>query len=295
MEEKKMNLSRRRFVTTTLAGVGAGVLAGTMGTKVLEAEAVELSSLPPWPYQKLHSQAVAKKASDLFLSKAEYEALKSGTAGFTGMCCNEAALQAIVKSSGYSLPAGITSAFGGGVAGWGCLCGAITGALCGVGCFHGKITRDTQGSGKAFPIAQRLMDWMTKTAGAPCCHVSVSTRSRNEGWFGQKWGSPDHYRSCALWTGRVVEYTVKLLNADADGKFTAYKPPDYTKGCATCHNPMSGVSDCFACHDEKSYSGAKGEKWPAADPHKHGAVPDSIRNPKQPNYLKRENGYLSAK
>jgi hypothetical protein len=55
MEEKMMNLSRRSFVTKTLAGVGAGVLACTVETKVLEAEAVELSSLPPWPYQQLHS------------------------------------------------------------------------------------------------------------------------------------------------------------------------------------------------------------------------------------------------
>jgi hypothetical protein len=87
-------------------------------------------------------------------------------------------------------------------------------------------------------------------------------------------------------TGRVVEYTIDLLNAEADGKFTAYKPPDFTKGCASCHNPMSGVSECFACHDKKSYS---------ATPHTHAPVEQSIRNPKQPNYMKKDIGYLREK
>ncbi len=285
MEEKRSIWSRRGFIGT-LSGVAAGLLVGIKGPKLFEAEAFDLNSLPPWPYKRLHSTAVAKKVSDLYLTKREYDALKSGTGVFTGMCCNEAVFEGVIKSSGYSLPAALLGAFGGGVSAWGCLCGALTGGLAVIGCFHGKITRDTKSSDVTFPLGQKLMDWFTKTQGAPCCHVSVSSRAKQEGWHGQKWGSPDHYYSCALLSGRVAEYTIDLLNAEADGKFTAYKPPEYTKGCATCHNPMSGVSDCFACHDQKSYS---------AKPHTHAPVDLSIRNPKQPNYMKKENGYLREK
>ena len=284
MDEKKKNWTRRSFIA--LSGLAAGVLVGTKGPKLFEAEAFDRSSLPPWPYKRLHATAVAKKASDLYLTKVEYEELKSGTGVFTGMCCNEAVILAITESSGYTLPPAILSTFGGGVAGWGCLCGAVTGGLTAIACFHGKITRDTKSSDNTFPMAQQLMDWFTKTQGAPCCHVSVSSRAKQEGWNGQKWGSPDHYYSCAKLSGRVTQFTIDLLNADADGKFKAYSPPEYTKGCASCHNPMSGVSDCFACHDKKSYS---------AKPHTHGPVDLSIRNPKQPNYLKKENGYLIEK
>jgi len=286
MDEEKKSWSRRGFVGA-LSGLAAGILVGIKGPKLFEAEAYDRSSLPPWPYKKLYSTAVAKQASDLYLSKAEYELLKKGVGTFTGMCCNEAAILAITKASGYSLPPAILSTFGGGVAGWGCLCGAVTGCLSAIACFHGKITRDTRSGDNAFPLAQRLMDWFTKNEGAPCCHVSVSTRAKQEGWYGQNWGSADHYYSCALLTGRTVEYTIDLLNAEADGKFAAYKPQEYTKGCASCHNPMSGVSDCFACHDKKSYT---------ATPHTHAPVEGSIRNPKQPtNYMKKDEGYLRVK
>ena len=285
MDEKRKNWSRRGLLGTAGA-VAAGILVGVKGPKLFEAEAFDRSSLPPWPYKRLHATAVAKKASDLYLTKVEYEELKSGTGTFTGMCCNEAVILAITESSGYTLPPAILSTFGGGVAGWGCLCGAVTGGLTAIACFHGKITRDTKSSDNTFPMAQQLMDWVTKTQGAPCCQVSVSTRAKQEGWSGQNWGSPDHYFSCAKLTGRVTEYVIDLLNAEVDGKFKAYKIPEYTKNCAACHNPMAGVSDCFACHDQKSYS---------AKPHTHSAVDVSIRNPKQPNYLKKENGYLREK
>jgi len=284
MEEKKKNWTRRSFIA--LSGLATGVLVGIKGPKLFEAEAFDRSSIPPWPYKKLHATAVAKKASDLYLTKVEYEELKGGTGTFTGMCCNEAVLLSVIESSGYTLAPAILSTFGGGVAGWGCLCGAVTGALTAIACFHGKITRDTQSSNNTFPMAQQLMDWFTKTQGAPCCHVSVSSRAKQEGWKDQKWGSPDHYYSCAKLSGRVTQYAIELLNAEADGKSKAYTPPAYTKSCASCHNPMAPMSDCFACHDQKSYS---------AKPHTHGAVDLSIRNPKQPNYLKKENGYLIEK
>jgi hypothetical protein len=118
--------------------------------------------------------------------------------------------------------------------------------------------------------------------------VSVSTRAKQEGWYNPtgKWGSPDHYYSCALWTGRVAEYTIDLLNAEADGKYTAYKPQEYTKGCQSCHPPVPGISDCFACHDQNSYS---------AKPHTHAPVAQSVRNPKQPDYMKKVRGYLREK
>ncbi len=285
MDEKRKNWSRRGLLGTAGA-VAAGVLVGVKGPKLFEAEAIERSSYPPWPYKRLYSTAVAKKASDLYLSKAEYELLKKGVGTFTGMCCNEAALLSIVEASGYQLPA-FLSTYGGGIGGWGCLCGAVAGCLTAIGCFHGKITRDTKSDDITFPLTHRLMDWFTKNEGAPCCHVSVSTRAKQEGWSGQNWGSPDHYYSCALLTGRTVEYTIDLLNEAADGKFKAYGPPDYTKGCASCHNPMAGVSDCFACHSQKSYT---------AKPHTHSAVEQSIRNPKQPtNYMKKDEGYLRVK
>lgn len=285
MEEKKKNWSRRGFIGT-LSGVAAGVLVGIGGPKLFEAEAYNASDIPPWPYRKLFPTAVAKKASDLYLTKVEYELLKKGVGKFTGMCCNEAVVEAIIQSAGYGLRPAILSAFGGGVAGWGCLCGAVTGALTAIGLFHGKIGRDTYSSANTFPMAQALMDWVTKDQGAPCCHAIVSARAKTEGWSGQKWGSADHYMSCALFSGRVTEKVIEILNSEYDGKFVAYAPPAYTKGCQSCHNPLAGVADCFACHDEKSYT---------AKPHGHAAVSQSVRHPKQPNYMNKDEGYLSVK
>jgi len=189
-----------------------------------------------------------------------------------------------MKAAGCPLPTAIETAGGGGIVGWQCICGALAGTIDAIGAFHGRTIRG--GSETTRELAHQMMDWFTKTAGAPCCHVSATTRSKNEGWFGKNWGCPEHLYSCSLWTGRVVEHAVELLNMKADGTIVSYTPPEYTKGCQACHNPMTGVSDCFACHDQKSYT---------ERPHTHAPVGESLRTPKQPNYLEREKGYLSSK
>jgi hypothetical protein len=81
-----------------------------------------------------------------------------------------------------------------------------------------------------------------------------------------------------------VERVIELLNAEAEE--TERIHPDYAKGCKACHDPMSGVSDCFACHDKESH---------LAKPHTSAPVAESIRTPNQPNYLIEEKGYLRKK
>jgi len=274
-------LSRRNFFTS-VAGFVTGAILGKAGPGLVSAQVKEPLKWP-WPYKKLNPHAVAKMASDLFMTKTEYEKLtKRGK--FAGYNCAEAAFEAIIKASGCPVPTAMQTAWGGGVAGWQCMCGALAACIDAIGVFHGRVTRG--GKEKTANIAQNMMDWFTKNAGAPCCHVSVTTRAKNEGWYGKKWGCTEQLYSCALWTGRCVEHVIELLNDEADGKLKKYKPPEYTKGCNACHSPMSGVSDCFVCHDKEAH---------LAKPHTSAPVFESIRNPKQPNYLKEEKGFLRKK
>jgi C_GCAxxG_C_C family probable redox protein len=279
----RSNLLSRRGFFTSLAGFATGAVLGNQGSGLVYAQVKEPPKWP-WPYKKLDAQAVAKMASDLYATKSEFEQLKKG-GKFTGYNCTEAAFEAIMTASGCPpIPTAIETAWGGGVAGWQCMCGALAACIDAIGVFHGRVTRG--GKEKTTRVAQNMMDWFTKNAGAPCCHVSVTTRAKNEGWYGKKWGCPEHLYSCALWAGRCVEHVIELLNDEANGRLKGYRPPDYTKGCKACHSPMSGVSDCFACHDKESH---------LAKPHTSAPVSESIRTPKQPNYLIEEKGFLRKK
>ena len=281
MGDRSGLLSRRDFFTS-LAGFATGAVLGNPGSGLVSAQVKEPPKWP-WPYKKLDPQAVAKMASDLYATKAEYERLQKG-GRFSGFNCSEAAFEAIITASGNSIPTALATPWWGGVGGWQCMCGALAACIDAIGLFHGRVTRG--GKEKTEKLARNMMDWFTKQAGAPCCHVSLTTRAKNEGFFGKKWACPEQLYSCAKWSGRCVEQVIGLLNAEADGKLKAYNPPDYTKGCKACHNPMSGVSDCFACHDKDSH---------LAKPHTSSPVAESIRTPRQPNYLKEEKGYLIKK
>jgi C_GCAxxG_C_C family probable redox protein len=183
--ESKSNLLSRRGFFTTLGGLVTGAAFGSPGLGLVPAESKELPKWP-WPYKKLDPEGVAKAASDLYATKAEYEKLKKG-AKFTGYNCTESAFEAIMTASGCPIPTAIETAWVGGVAGWQCMCGALAACIDAIGVFHGRVTRG--GKEKTVRVAQNMMDWFTKNAGAPCCHVSLTTRAKNEGWYGKKWGA----------------------------------------------------------------------------------------------------------
>jgi C_GCAxxG_C_C family probable redox protein len=280
-KEKTKKVSRREFIAAA-GGFALGTVVGSGKLDLLTGAKAE-GPLFPWKWKVIDPEPVAQKAADYYVSKVEYDKLQHG-GKFAGFNCTEAAFAALTEAQGVPVTKAMQTQGGGGVAGWQCICGALAGSLDAISIYHGREVRGDK-STEAQPV-RHLMDWFTKTAGAPCCHVSVTTRARNEGWAGKNWGCPDHLYSCALLTGRVVEKTVELLNLAAEGKLQPYKVPEVGGSCKVCHQPMTGVSDCTACHDKQGYTQV---------PHKPAPIAEAVRNPKQPNYLKLEKGYLNVK
>lgn len=260
-------MSKRR---SFIAGCG-GVLLGSLGTHsvALSEDSVEIPELP-WSYAALDVEETRKRGQQYYYSSN----CASGV--------YQAILSQLQEQVGYPytcLPLDLYDYGGGGVAGWGALCGTLNGA--------GGVITLVAGPSSASGIMNELMGWYTGeafptddsndlgVAGAfyvensltgvslvqsvsisPLCHVSISRWCESSGYAS---GSDERKERCARLTGDVAAKAVEMLNAFTAGSFAAsYESSAETAACLVCHSVGESVEDgsitmgkmsCTMCHE----------------------------------------------
>jgi hypothetical protein len=241
-------LSRR-----DLLGAGA-VIGGTVfgGSLLTAASGVAQETQFPFPTAKIKAKKAAQLGYDM------YNAGKGCCyAAFWGVLGN-----LVDKGEPYStFPAEMMTVGGGGMAGWGSLCGTLIGGAMAISLFaEGAVRTQMIDILYTYYESEKLPDWTPKTpmrnvsfsrtvADSVLCHVSVSKT-------GLEPGSDEQKERCARLAASVSATTAalitalhknKTLNGDILGKVAAY--------CKGCHG--AGISDaeiskmsCTTCHED---------------------------------------------
>jgi len=241
-------MERRKFLKKGLlagAGIAAGIVAGRVPAfgmaEVKGAKDVKL----PLPYVKLEPEEIADRAYQGY---------------FHHECCYgvfSSILDALKEKVGgpyLGIPSLMFWYGGGGIAGWGTVCGTLNGAAA----IFNLTCKDFK------PMIDVLFEWYEKTplpdyqpkvcgkvdipnfpksvSHSPLCHVSVMRWCKIASVALKKpvlYNSPERSERCARLTASVARKTVELLNAY---HFGGFKP-----------TPIKGTQktkmECFICHE----------------------------------------------
>lgn len=251
-------VSRREFVKMAGAAIGGIALGAVGGYSILPAkETLIEKEVPehPWTYSKLNVENVKERA---YAAYFEHGCSYGAFEGIIGE------LQATVGHPFTSMPT-IMSKYGkGGTVGFGTLCGALNGAAMALNLVSTDLGMVTEVVGeyteKAYPtwkpvVAKKTDDDLpTSVSGSPLCHVSVTKWCEASG-FGS--GSNERKERCGRLTAEVAGRTVEILNAMADGTFSAvFVNPESVTGCNGCHGDDGNIanvhakSECTQCHGD---------------------------------------------
>lgn len=266
MKPKKPQISRRSFLT----GAGAAALGVSIARAPIPAIADEPSPLPvlPWgtyyPTSGLDAEAIREQA---------FCRNKEGGCGYGGA---QAILDALADEVGYPwtvLPkgpagVGLTSYGGGGVVGWGTICGALNGVIAVMGLLgvHGKLGNALMDYYCTAELPTAALEGfqpecatdplpavVSTVSNSPLCHVSVST-------WAEAQGVPvkDALKGvrCGRLVGDIAYRAVELMNEYFVSGLTpaAWQPGEEYAECYSCHTQpdivpsQSGKMDCLECH-----------------------------------------------
>lgn len=175
-----------------------------------------------------------------------------------------AIIGALQQKAGFpftQIPVEMTKYGGGGVAGWGTVCGTLNGSAAAINLVtadYTKIINELMGwyTTTAFPMYQpatpKANITTTSVAGSPLCHVSVSKWSTASGI---KEDSTDRKERCGRLTADVASKAVELLNQYSANSFAAsFTPAASVAQCGSCHlkggtiDNSVGSMDCVQCH-----------------------------------------------
>jgi hypothetical protein len=258
-------LSRRNFL------VGAGAMLGLAAVPALTGASTAFASVTPtqlpWPYTHLDPETIGRRAYELY---------------YTQGGCAEATWWPIVEALSTdnpdtwgTLPKKMFAFGGGGVNGWGTLCGTCNGSAAIIKMtgadsslidddflYYAETPLPTNGIDKATRagwvpttgVTAPLSNVPTSTAHSQLCHASLTQ------WMitsGATDGSVQQKDRCAKACYDMAYHTVTLLNAYFD---SGTKPTVVLDGtvaaCETsgCHH-TSGLASktkmaCDSCHDE---------------------------------------------
>jgi hypothetical protein len=275
-------LSRKQFLDTTartivaasVGALGGGLAASASGqTRQVPITAAGPTASPleafawPWPYAKLDTEDVRKRAHKFY---------------YDGGCCYGAfnglvsALADTVGAPFTLVPPQMFYFGGGGGAGWGTLCGALNGAAALVGLvvdrtntnaivselfgwytrvpFPSDISND-YATKKMFLVNRNDKALLQTVSTSPLCHASVSAWCSESG---TRSTAPERAERCARLTGDVAAKTVEALNQFVDGRFRGtFVPERAVTECMGCHdstlqaNVLSTTKmDCRQCHNK---------------------------------------------
>ena len=273
----KGDFSRRKFLVASTAGVGcllgAGKFAESVGglSKILHKDA----PLVPWSIgnYRFNIEEVKKRAYRNFF---KYECMG-------GVICTF--LKMLSENIGYpfnSLPLDMFRYGGGGIAGWGTVCGAVNGGsqLFNILTYDRTPSKSTYNyislindlldwySNKSFPSIDhdgyaKFQNQAQSVSKSPLCHVSVTkwvNTARKIDNLNIRAKSPERADRCAKVTGDVAGYIAQVLNNYYDGKYVKTfndKNPEYST-CVSCHldtenayNPnVKAEMNCITCHED---------------------------------------------
>ena len=162
---------------------------------------------------------------------------------------------------------------GGGLKGWGTVCGTLNGAAAAISLVRDEVAStpvidelmgwyaqalmpsdisNRYGEDGTFPVDKGIKSLTQSKSGSPLCHVSVT------GWCssaGYEIGSPEQNERCSRVSGDTAAKAVMLLNAQQDGNLrNEYVIPASTSKCLSCHGPEKEVANvdhkmaCIQCH-----------------------------------------------
>jgi hypothetical protein len=261
-------ISRKKFFKDIFKySTGAAVGAAAGGILLPKNVPAQKETPPlPWPYAKLDPD------QGRILGHDYYSQGGCGYAGFAGI------LKQLQDKQGEPftrIPAEMFGYAGGGVKGWGTICGALNGAAAAL-----SLVCDSKSSGL---VIDELIGWYTESllptdtsnlfavsdkyatknniaelpqnkSGSPLCHISLS------GWCafsGFSVGSPEQLERCSRLSGDVVAKATALLNAQKAGTFKAeYLGSKSISDCLGCHDREQEVGNvdtkmsCVVCHDD---------------------------------------------
>ena len=253
-----------------MAGLTGAVLGATAGSGFTAPVGAGFEVQLPLGYEMIDPEETRKLAHDFYYRSN----------------CASGVFKTIITQlrervgGGYNaVPLDLYAFAGGGVTGWGTVCGSLNGA--------GGVITLAAGIQANNALMQELMGWYTLKAfpssesnalagsgaltgggdiagevlpqtvsGSPLCHVSVSTWCTGTGFASL---SPERRERCARVTADVAAKAVALLNEHHDGSFKPeYVIPEETARCMECHkagtsirmgNNTTGKINCLSCHE----------------------------------------------
>lgn len=253
-----MESSDRRSFIKNVGGIALGVVAGSGVTTLLSSDEVQhAASSLPWPYVELDPVATAERAYQSYYAGG---CMYGTFEGIIGELRNK------LGSPYDSFPTAMMKYGGGGVSGWGSLCGALNGAAAAI-----YLVKDSKSGNDLIneiygwygteklpnykPKNPKFDNVLVTISDSQLCHVSVTKWCVKSGFQS---GSPERAERCAWLTGSVAKYTVELLNKHAAGTFNRdHQIPGNVALCLQCHGPSGSVanvritggqSSCTSCH-----------------------------------------------
>ena len=259
-----MAITRREALSElgslAVGGLSVGIASGLLGSTA-HAQVKQPGTTLPWSYSKLDPHKAAERA---------YKGYFSNRCMFGAF---DAVIGELADKHGEpyaSFPSQMMAYGGGGVAGWGSLCGALNGAAAAIQ----LVSRNPE------KLIAELYAWSERTAlpnvnlnikankedyypsssavknsvsGSVLCHVIMSK------WVaasGKAINSPEKKQRCGQFSGSIAQKTVQLLNDELDGKLVfKYPLTEHTAGCVACHSGKTsllkntqGKMDCQSCH-----------------------------------------------
>jgi len=279
MESKQDNkkLARRTFLAHS-GVVATGIGVGAVGLNAaLDAEAGDDSVVQswPWPYQELDVELVRKRGHQNYYKGG---CMYGASGGLLSVLREE------IGQPYTGFPHDMMRYGGGGIAGWGTVCGSLNGACAMLtliaGKSYGKLVNELMAwyTVTPFPsenanqyaaeheylVAEYKTDAVlpTTVSNSPLCHVSVNTWCRATGYAS---GSRQRAERCARLTGDVAAKAAELLNLQIRGEFVVSDIEE--SECSGCHvmgeNYEAGQfiigkgSNCTNCHGDEPHSDNK--------------------------------------
>ena len=266
-------MSRRKFLVSAGTVAAAAGLAGVGLAKAAEPAQAAAAQELVWPYptdpaKQPVAETLARRAYELYY-------LQGGCAEATWWPIIEA-LAVDNPTTWGTLPKKIFAYGGGGVAGWGTLCGTCNGSSAIVGMvvansthrnkiidevmqYYGETPLPTNGIDKAVHdgwapatgAATPLPNVPTSTAHSQLCHASLSQWTMTTGSAD---GSTQQKDRCAKACHDMTLKTVMLLNAyfanSASTVPAGVLDPSIAACQTACHSSAKGKMACGSCHDE---------------------------------------------
>ena len=253
-----MDISRR----DALSGMGCLALGAASGLLAAPVKSTDKKSMAvPWPYAELNADRVAERAYKNYFSHhcmyASFEAIVGQLADQFGEPFS-------------SFPFAMMVYGGGGVAGWGTLCGTLNGAAAAIQLLSHhpttliselyrwhevtalpnvelNVPADKDG---LYPASSRVEP---SVSGSVLCHIIMSKWLKESG---HDMGSAEKKQRCAQAAASVAKKTVELLNDDSHGELVLrHQLSKKTQSCSTCHTGVDslvkntqGKMECMTCH-----------------------------------------------